>query len=485
VKPTRRSVLAGGVGWALLGGCGGELGAPHVSQPTRRPVPPLDGEPDLAGHVLERCTFGRRPGDRERLLALAEDETAAVEAWLARQLAPERIDDAACERKVRRLEALALPAGELYEFRPHLLLADLTRAKLLRAVHSERQLYEVLCELWSDHFNIDISKGECAWLKVADDRDVVRRHALGRFADLLRASALSPAMLWYLDGRENAVRAAGDRPNENYARELLELHTLGVDGGYTQRDVMELARCLTGWTSRGAQRFRKASVEFHAELHDDGEKLLLGERIPSGLGAGDLDRALEILARHPATARHVARKLCRRFLGDGAEGEADVAAAFASSGGELRTTLEAVFHQPAFRAPTSRGAKLKRPFHFVAACLRATGARTDCGPAFAEILARMGHAPFQCPTPDGFPEEATAWTGTLLWRWRLASQLSSGAIEGTSVDVAALELDLGGREGLLAHLLGRAPNAEERELLAASGDEALALALASPAFQRC
>jgi uncharacterized protein (DUF1800 family) len=485
VKPTRRSVLAGGVGWALLGGCGGAPKSAAARATRRAPIPPLGPQVDLATHVLERCTFGRRPGDRERLLALAEDEETAVELWLAQQLDPDSIGDSVCERKVRRLERLAQPAGELFEFRARSLLEDLTRATLLRAVHSERQLYEVLCELWTDHFSIDISKGECAWLKVADDRDVVRRHALGSFKELVRASALSPAMLWYLDGRDSAVRAPGERPNENYARELLELHTLGVDGGYTQADVMELARCLTGWTVRDRKRFLKGSVEFVAEAHDDGEKLLLGERIPAGLGRGDLDRALEILVRHPSTASHIARKLCRRFLGEDATGKAAVAAAFASSGGDLRATLAALLRGAAFQDPAARGAKLKRPFHFAVSCLRATGAESDCGPALSEYLGRMGHAPFQCPTPDGYPAEDGAWTGTLLWRWRLAGQLARGAIEGTRVDAQALERELGGREGVVAHLLGRTPSAGESMLVGTSPGESLALTLASPAFQRC
>src|SRR3989442_372228 len=178
---------------------------------------------------------------------------------------------------------------------------EMTRATILRAVWSERQLYEVMVHFWTDHFNIDCSKADCRWLKAADDRDVIRRHALGRFPDLLRASALSPAMLWYLDGRANRKQQDNDKPNENYARELLELHTLGIHGGYTQRDVMEVARCLSGWSVRSVKQLRKGSVEFHPGLHDDGAKLVLGRAIPAGLGQQDLDRVLEIVALHPAT----------------------------------------------------------------------------------------------------------------------------------------------------------------------------------------
>src|ERR1041384_25647 len=197
----------------------------------------------------------------------------------------------------------------------------MVRAAVLRAVYSERQLYEVMVGFWSDHFNIDPGKGDCRWLKAWDDRAVIRKYALGdcglrepttlferlqtfwgggsgapktafNFPAMLRASALSPAMLWYLDGRANRKAGPSEKPNENYARELLELHTLGVHGGYTQKDVMEVARCLTGWTVRGKRQFSKATVEFQQRLHDDGAKEVLGQRIPTGLGERDLDRVL-------------------------------------------------------------------------------------------------------------------------------------------------------------------------------------------------
>jgi uncharacterized protein (DUF1800 family) len=365
------------------------------------------------------------------------------------------------------------------------LLAELSGATLYRAVHARAQLREVVCHFWSDHFNIDISKGECAWLKTADDRDVIRRHALGRFQDLLRASAKSPAMLWYLDGRVNRKRNPAEKPNENYARELLELHTLGIDGGYTQRDVMEIARCLTGWTVRDQKGFFKGRVEFHRAQHDDGAKVVLGHELPAGGGEADLERVLTILAQHPATARHVASKLCRRFIADDAPALDAVASAFTSSGGDIAATLAALFRSPEFAAASARGAKLKRPFHFLASCLRATDAATDCGPRLQDFLARMGHAPFQHPTPDGYPEAASAWTGTLLWRWRLASGLARDEIAGTRIARAELEKRCGGASGMLAHLFGRAPSAIEIDTLRAAGPDALALALASPAFQRC
>ena len=435
--------------------------------------------------------------------------------FVAEQLAPAKIDDWICERVIRHeCDSLADPesslfprrddatdslkklfpamkdggarVGDLYEFKDKVLLDDLTRATLFRAVLSERQLFEVMVNFWSDHFNIDPSKAEAKWLKAADDRDVIRAHALGNFRALLRASAVSPAMLWYLDGRVNRVTKAGEKANENYARELLELHTLGVHGGYTQQDVMEVARCLTGWTVRDRKKLFKGRVEFNARQHDDGAKRVLGQEIPAGLGALDLDRVLEIVVAHPSTAKHVAWKLCRRFIADEPP-EAAVAAtaqAFAASRGDIPATLRALFATEEFRAPAVRGAKFKRPFHFVVSALRATNAETDAARPLVDYLLRMGHAPFRYSTPDGYPEEATHWQSTLLWRWNFSTALAANRIKGTRLDADALRARLGGDEALMATLLGRLPAAGERAAYREAGSD-LAVLLAAPAFQRC
>jgi uncharacterized protein (DUF1800 family) len=293
-------------------------------------------------------------------------------------------------------------------------------------------------------------------------------------------------MLWYLDGRVNRRATPDERPNENYARELLELHTLGVHGGYTQRDVMEVARCLTGWTVRSAQAFRKGEVEFHPELHDDGAKEVLGTRIPAGYGRHDLDVVLQIVALHPATARHVAVKLCRHFIDDVPPDAAvrAVADTFLASGGDIRMTLRTLFGRPEFWS--ARGTKLKRPFEYIVSALRATGATTDAGASLTAYLTRMGHAPYQYPTPEGYADEASPWLGTLLWRWSFAVALAAGRIDGTRVDVARLRRASGGDRGLMAHVLGRAPtDRESRAFVEVGGDvNGLALLLAAPAFQR-
>jgi uncharacterized protein (DUF1800 family) len=503
---SRRQFLQAGSSVALLATVGCDR-LPQVVQQLypQRPdrtgpfAPPAAESIDLISHALNRFTFGARPGDYARVKQLGADENAAFKAFLDEQLQPEKIDDRYNESRVRRFETLAEPIGELFEYQERLLLKEITHSTLVRAVLSERQLFEVMVQFWSDHFNIDPSKGDCHWLKTADDREVIRKHALGRFPELLRASALSPAMLVYLDGRANRKASAREKPNENYGRELLELHTLGVHGGYTQRDVMEVARCLTGWTVRGTggSKMGIGTVEFKPYLHDPDVKEVLGQRIPAippranqeeqqRLGEQEFDRVLEIVALHPSTAKHIATKLCRRFIADDPPAAAvdRVAEVFSQSRGDIPQMLRALFATPEFLA--QRGNKFKRPFNFIASALRATNADIDpsADERLVDYLRRMGHAPFHYPTPDGYPEEASPWLGTLLWRWNFVVALSEGKIKGTSIDLAALKQTFNGEAGLMAHLLGRQPAPDEMQSYHASG-AGLALALASPAFQTC
>lgn len=434
-------------------------------------------DPRLARHVLDRCGFGPRPGDVDRLTA------HGIDHYLESQLAPHTVPDKDCARRVRRLETLRCPTGELFEYKEDFLWKELATGKLLQACYSERQLYEVMVDFWTDHFNIDSSKGDCPWLKTADDRDVIRKHALGTFPQLLRASAMGPAMLWYLDGRLNMRRRPEETPNENYARELLELHTLGVHGGYTQQDVMEVARCLTGWTVRTDTWLGKGRVEFKADRHDDGEKHVLGTVVPAGQGSGDVDHVLAIVARHPATARYLAARLCRRFIGPEPppEATAAVATAFAQSNGDIPETLRALFRTDAFLTPT--GNKFKRPFRFLVSALRATNAEVTASDALLDYLSRMGQSPFQFPTPDGYPEEAEPWYGSMLWRWHFVYALSRNEVPGVTVDWRALTRDAGGREALARRIVGRALQQDEQQFVQAG--DAPALILASPAYQGC
>jgi len=466
----------------------------YVGRGLHRPLtgpltPPPASEIDPVAHALNRLTFGPGPGDHARVTAMG------VDAFLDEQLAPEKIDDALCDRATARFaEAWWEPVGEAYEEDDEALTPVLRRVALLRATYSQRQLFEVMCEFWSDHFNIDPGKGDCRYNKIADDRDTIRKHALGGFRDMLRASALSPAMLWYLDGRAN-VSGPADTPNENYARELMELHTLGVHGGYGQQDVMEVARCLTGWTilakkddgfsGKLLSPFKdRGKVVFRKEAHDDAAKRVLGEDIPAGGGERDLDRVIEIVSAHPSTARFIATKLCARFISDepqAASVEA-VARSFAESKGDIKTTLRTLFATAEFRG--SAGLKLKRPFHFVVSALRATNAGVSDEKPVLSFLDKMGHTPFRYPTPDGYPQEASHWFATLLWRWKFAVALANNKIPGTRIAREKLSRELGGEAALLATVLNRQPVAEESDAFLKSGD-GLALALAAPAFQRC
>ena len=475
-------------GW--LGGAQQYTGR-GLSRPLDGPLtPPSAADIDPAAHALNRLTFGPGPGDHARVAAMG------VDAFIEEQLAPEKIDDGLCDRATARFaEAWWEPLGEAYEEDDESLTPVLRRVALLRATYSQRQLFEVMCEFWSDHFNIDPGKGDARYTKIADDRDTIRKHALGNFGDMLRASALSPAMLWYLDGRANVKRTPDEKPNENYARELMELHTLGVHGGYAQQDVMEVARCLTGWTILAKKKdgfsgnllspFKdRGKVVFRKDAHDDGAKRVLGQDIPAGGGESDLDRVISIVATHPSTARFIATKLCARFIADTPPaGAVDaVASAFAESSGDIKTALRTLFSTPAFS--TSAGAKLKRPFHFVVSALRAANAEVSNEKPILSFLDKMGHTPFRYPTPDGYPQGSSHWLATLLWRWKFAVALANNRISGTRIAREKLAREIGGEAALLATVLNRQPVPDESDAFLKSGD-GLALALAAPAFQRC
>jgi uncharacterized protein (DUF1800 family) len=467
VSLSRRAFVTGAAA-ATLAGCDSMYST--VSRKLAGGVPERFARPEGAATdpdflLLQRTSFGPVPGDLDRIRA------AGREAYLDEQLHPERIDDAPAALLVRRFESLHLSPGNLFEFRREVCEDELGRATLLRAVYSRRQLYEVLVEFWTDHLNVFQGKGDCAWFKTAEDRDVLRRHALGRFRDLLRASALSPAMLVYLDGRRNRK----GRPNENYARELLELHTLGVHGGYTQEDVMETSRALTGWDVE--EKGGRGKVVFVPERHDDGEKVVLGTRIPAGGGKEDFERVLDIVCRHPSTAAHLAAKLCRRFVRDDPPSDLvrRVAARFEETDGNLRETV-----RETLRGLDAAQPRFKRPFRFVASALRGLAATTQGKRNVRQYLERMGQSPFQYPTPDGYPDEPEPWHGTLLWRWNFALAVAKGKVEDAKAGIA-----LADPEGLFAHLVGRRPDGREREALLGAGGpaEALAMVLASPAFQ--
>ena len=387
---------------------------------------------------------------------------------------------------------------------PARIMLELQASRILRAAYGERQLQEVMVDFWSNHFNVFAGKGADRWFLTSYDRDVIRPNALGNFRDLLEATAKSPAMLFYLDNfqsvspdaqmnrrraglgdlfgmgrtrntdperaarRQRRMNRGGDgddndtamaRPqqqpqrqrrglNENYARELMELHTLGVEGGYTQRDVQEVARAFTGWTiiaPRGAAGLeglqeRAGTFVFVPRLHDANEKTVLGQKIAAGGGMEDGQKVLDILVRHPSTAKFIAAKLARRFVSDNPPPAlvGRVAAAFTKSEGDIKETLRALFTSPEFDSAEARRAKIKTPFELAVSALRALGAETNGGPALQQWLARMGEGLYQYQAPTGYPDTAEHWvnTGGLLERLNFALALASNRIPGTRVDLA-------------------------------------------------
>jgi uncharacterized protein (DUF1800 family) len=406
--------------------------APEATTPgaTRKPAP---AQPDAQlARLVRRITFGVQPADLARAQAIGFD------AFIDEQLAPDTILDADVQSRLGSLTTLSMSPAQLIQVNPPQQPArELMQATALRALYSRRQLYELLVDFWSNHFNIYLGGGAQAYLKTVDDRDAIRPHVLGNFRDLLSASAHSPAMLVYLN---NAV-STKNLPNENYGRELLELHTLSVSGGYTQTDVHEAARALTGWTVRGKDAAADAGTfYFNPGTHDDGAKLILGQAFPAGQGIRDGEQLLDLLAQHPATAHFISLKLARHFVADDPPAALveHLAAAFSESGGDLARVMSALLHSDEFRV--SLGQKLKRPFEFVVSALRATQASAQAGDPTLGALRLMGQPLFGWQTPDGFPDAAGAWATTtgMLGRWNFALALASNSLKDSPVDLASV-----------------------------------------------
>jgi uncharacterized protein (DUF1800 family) len=341
-----------------------------------------------------------------------------IPAYIEWQLAPENIDDPLVNQFLEQNSILLAEEKEMRRAADedyNNLNQPALWGRLQRAIYSERQLYEKVVEFWTDHFNVPIP--DLLVEKVMDDREVVRKHALGTFRELLFASAKSPAMLIYLDNY-NSHR---DHPNENYARELMELHTLGVDGGYSEQDVKEVARCFTGWTLRDNWQDR---FFFDRNMHDDGEKTVLGHRIPSGRGIEDGLQVLDILATHPSTAKFVSYKLCRHFVSDKPDDSLvqAVTQTFTDTGGDIKAMLRYIFTSETFMA--SQRQKFRRPMEAVVAMVRSLtpGIQVNDYWALMYWLELLGHRPYHWFPPNGYPDVTGAWLNSngLLHRWNAA-----------------------------------------------------------------
>ena len=446
--------------------------------PTTPWVPTSMASPEA--RLLNRIGFGPNPSDLATVRSMGESN------YIEQQLNPDGIaEPAILTYRVRSLnDTLSADPGILFDIDDRVLVATLRQATTLRAVYSKKQLFERMVNFWTDHFNIYEGKGEGPQLKVIDDRETIRKHAFGKFRDLLGASARSAAMLGYLDNRINEKR----HPNENYAREVMELHTLGVNGGYTQNDVQEVARCLTGRTTQ--THWHRAAFSFNPSMHDNGKKTVLGVTIPTGGGISDGEHVLDMLASHPSTAGHISRKLCRFFLGDTSDVLIDrVAAEFRRTDGDIKATLRPILSSPQLM---SGPPQFKRPFDYIVSALRAVNADTDGGPGIQTSLEQLGQPLFGWPRPDGFPEKTQPWMGNMLGRWNVALSLASGQISNTHVDLDELVRSGGssnrsGTEVLSEIILGGDGNSAKSILTAADAmrpvAEQTAILLMSPAFQ--
>ncbi len=354
--------------------------------------------------------------------------------------------------------------------KPQRVVEELAMAKVTRAIYSERQLQQVMDDFWFNHFNVYAAKGEDKWYLTSYERDVIQPHTLGKFKDLVTATAESPAMLFYLDNflsadpnaaqHQAALRAMRQnrgrfgRPpqpqnqqarksarglNENYGRELMELHTLGVDGGYTQKDVTELARCFTGWTIDKPRL--NPQFKFDEKLHDPDQKVVLKKKIHAG-GMKDGEQAIELLAKHPSTAKFISTKLARRFVSDNPPAPlvARMAKTFESSDGDIRAVMHTMIYSPEFWSRDAYRAKIKTPFELVVSAVRTLGTDVETATPLVQWVGRIGEPLYQCQPPTGYADTAEAWvnTGALLNRLNFSLTLAGNKIRGSRADVASL-----------------------------------------------
>ncbi len=324
---------------------------------------------------------------------------------------------------------------------------DLSEGKLYRAILSNRQLQEQLVDFWYNHFNVYLDKGNDRYLVPSYEREAIRPHVLGHFRELLEATATAPAMLFYLDNWQSvasdvARRGRGGKQtrglNENYGRELLELHTLGVDNGYTQKDVTEVARCFTGWTIKNPQG--GSTFTYNDRVHDKGEKIVLGVKIPAGGGKDDGEKVLDILAKHPNTARFISKKLAQHFIADEPPPALidRMAKTFLDTNGDIRAVMNTMLTSKEFFSQGAYQAKVKTPFEMIVSSIRATGAEVDYAFPLADRITRLGQPLYKKVEPTGYSSANAEWinSASLLARMNFALDLTQNKVQGTKVDQA-------------------------------------------------
>jgi uncharacterized protein (DUF1800 family) len=449
-------------------------------------------------HIINRLSFGPRPGDMENV------EAIGIERYIKQQLTPESISEQpGLVNKLAQLETLRLTPVQLFQQygrqqgekptpeaqkanrqRSRVIIEQAVTARLERATQSRRQLYEVMVDFWFNHFNVYAGKGLTRLWVGAYEQQAIRPFALGRFRDLLGATARHPAMLFYLDNWQNtAPGSAGARGrfkgiNENYARELMELHTLGVDGGYTQEDVMNLAKIFTGWGfhRRSLRADNSDGFYFDPSRHDMSDKVFLGQSI-KGSGITEGEQALDILAKSPKTARHISYKLAQYFIADKPPQALveRLSQRFLSTDGNIQAVLDTLFHSSEFWDSQYFHQKFKTPYEYIVSAIRATGIEINNFQPIYNSLQQLGMPLYGCQTPNGYQNTQDAWLNpdAMTRRLSFATALSNGRF-GKPVDATKLALTLGNP---FSDTTNKALSSSPRQLRAA-------LILGSPEFMK-
>jgi uncharacterized protein (DUF1800 family) len=484
-SPTRWSRRA-------LFGLGGLVATPAAAAAQlRTPAPPAPTVfQDQQLKVLRRLTYGPTPEDISQLYMYGFDN------FLNAQLDPTNIDDSACDARLVPMTTLLLSPFDTVGADYTLTTNQIQEQAIARSIYSRRQLFERVVEFWSDHFTTNLNI--VGVYKSIEVREVYRKHAFTKFRDLLYASFTSPAMLIYLNGAQNTRTA----PNQNYAREIMELHTLGVNGGYTQQDVIEVARCLTGWQyASSSSDPRRGTAFYNSTRHDNNQKIVLGNVIAAGGGQADGDRVIDILVNHPSTHSFVAWKLLRHFISDQPSTTlvASVAETFRQSGGDIKAVLRAILTPENIQ---SAPPIFKRPFHLVVSAVRALGINvTSYSSLRGTQLPGMGQGMYAWATPDGFPTEYAYWGTLPLARWNYLFNLANNSVSGATFSVAtfragavtpaqvadridrvvfANEMPRDDKNALIAYLGTTTPPTNPSDSRVRDG---IGLALSSPAFQ--
>ena len=455
--------------------------------------PPLTDREKVV-HVLNRLAFGPRPGEVDKVLA-----DGGWEKWVDQQLDPDKIADSYLDDELpQRFPYLKMSISEMRQKYPigenqynnPALRQGLRNEVLFRAVASNRQFQEVIVDFWRNHFFVNQPVRDApyrSWTAIDYERNVIRKHAFGKFRNMLYASATHPAMLEYLDNYQSRANAW----NENYAREVMELHTLGADRGYNELDVLELSKTLTGWTFD-----RDLKFVFRPDWHQGGTKKVLGRNLPGGKEGGE--QALDMLARHAGTAQFISEKLCRYLVNDNPPPALvrKVAGVFRESNGDLPRVYRAIVTSPEFVARENYRAKFRTPFEFTCAALRSTSAKVSDGTETCEVIAKMGEPIYDCEDPTGFFDQAEAWmdAGVLTTRWDYAWKMVRGSIGGVQVppDFVSRYASLPpteSRDKMVHDLVGADigdRTAQSLSKAAANKDtqEMLAIILGSPDFQQ-